>query len=475
MNWHFWNKTIFRKLAMLLSTIMVVALICGANLFDAKGLTSRQEINHFIEVRLIREITVPYNILFCVLIAVGMTLFLVGWKWYGKKIRAGILLNNIATGYLATVFLGYGLTTILAIKALSWEVVYSFVVSVVLYALLTVNIICRTQVEEASKSEKEDKAEGTDKSEKEDKAEETDKFEKKDIVEKTDKELKCAVISAVVALIISIVVIGIFVNIYNFIYDASYKEYKKIYSDSDYGFIAAEPDYRDYVRLQFVNYFNQEDEYFTYEELEESIENYNNDSGSWYSLWYCINYLRDINRYNTTNQINFSGYGYDDEPQKGYLNFVINQLRAQGIYPNEATREELDAACKHVYEVYTNRESVVVLGDEEGEIVIHIDVPESGNVEQVEVTWENQGYYAFVSDWYEVSSVGQGESKDADPVQAFEEGKIYYTQVNYNFAIPYVSSDRQNVQIDVTGGQLLIDELNDREPIDIWIMPGNTN
>ncbi|MBE5954484.1 MAG: hypothetical protein E7257_10115 [Lachnospiraceae bacterium] len=454
------NKTIFRKIAMLLSGIMMAALWCGANLIDSKGITGGGEINHFIENILIMEIRIPYNILFCILIAVGMVLFLIGWKWYEKKHRAGVLLNNIATGYLATVFLGYGLTCVLVLRAFSWAVVYSFAVSVVLYSMLAVNIASRLKTVETDKTENRDAKEATK--------------EATDNLAATDKSYKLAVASAVGALLITTLLIGIFVHIYIFIHNESYREYKKDYELNSYSFLGAEPDYKDYVRLQFVNYFNQDGEHFSYEELEESIDNFNSDSGSWYTLWYCISFVNDSRR-PSYNIMNFRDYGYGDAPHKGYLNFVQNQLRADGINPNEATHEELDAACKQVYEVYTGKAPVVVLGDQDGEIVIHINIPENGDVDEVEVTWENQGYYVNVTNWYEVSAVGQGQSKDAEPVEVLEEGKIYYTNVYYNFAIPYVSSDMPTVQLDVTGGKLLNDKLSYREPVDIWVAPGNAN
>ncbi|MBQ9936583.1 MAG: hypothetical protein IJO70_12110 [Lachnospiraceae bacterium] len=460
MDWHFLNKTIFRKIAMLLSGIMVAALWCGANLIDSKGITGGGEINHFIENILIMEIRIPYNILFCILIAVGMVLFLIGWKWYEKKHRAGVLLNNIATGYLATVFLGYGLTCVLVLRAFSWAVVYSFAVSVVLYAMLAVNIASRLKTVETDKTENRDAKEAT--------KEETDDLAV------TDRSYNLAVVSTVVALLITALFVGIFIHIYNSINNESYREYKKDYELNSYAFLGGEPDYKDYVRLQFVNYFNQDGEHFTYEELEESIDNFYNDSGSWYALWYCISFVDDSRR-PRYNAMNFRAYGYNDAPHKGYLNFVQNQLIADGINPAETTHEELDAACKQVYEVYTQKTPVIVLGDDDGEIVIHINIPESGDVDEVEVTWENQGYYAYVTYWYEVSAVGQGQSKDAEPVEVLEEGKIYYTNVYYNFAIPYVSSDMPTVQLDVTGGKLLNDKLSYREPVDIWVTPGSTN
>lgn len=460
MNWHFWNKTIYRKITMLLSTIMVVALCCGANLIDSKGITGGGEINHFIENVLILVIRIPYNILFSVLIAIGMVLFLIGWKWYEKKTRAGILLNNIATGYLATVFLGYGLTCVLVLRAFSWAVVYSFAVSVVLYAMLAVNIASKSKVDETDKTENRDAKDATK--------------EATDNLAATDKSYKLAVASTVGALLITALLIGIFVHIYIFIHNESYREYKKDYELNSYSFLGGEPDYKDYVRLQFVNYFNQDGEHFTYEELVESIGNFNNDSGSWYALWYCINFVNDSSR-PSYNAMNFRDYGYDDAPYKGYLNFVQNQLRVDGISPNEATYEELDAACKQVYEVYTQKTPVVVLGDDDGEIVIHINIPESGDTDAVEVTWENQGYYANVTDWYEVSAVGEGYSQGAEPVEELEDGKIYYTNVYYNFALPYIGSDMQSVQLDVEGGQLLNDKLSYREPIDIWVTPGSAN
>lgn len=447
MNWHFMNKTIYRKLVMLLAAIMGVVLSTKANLMGCQGLTERPEINYFIETQLLGEIKLPYNIFFGVLLVVGTALCLMGWKRYSNNHRDGVWLTNIATGYLATVFLGYGLTTTFLLKASSWEVVCAFVISVMLYILLGINLVYYKK--------------------------------NKDVISE-EKGLKRVVVSGVIAMAISVGGVAVFAHAYDYIYEASYKEFREYCSDEDYGFLQGELDYRDYVRLQFVNYFNQDGEHFTYDELKESIENYQSDSGSWYALWYCNGYVdrtvEYINNNRFTFQINFNGYGYYDAPHKGFLNFVTNQLQVNGISPSKATYEQLDEACEYVYETYINKTPPVVLGDDEGEIVVHITIPEDGNVEQVQVTWENEGYYAFVSDWYQVSEVGQGYSKDAEPVQVLEKGKLYYTKVYYNFALPYVRSDIPAVQLDVIGGQLVNEgNLGVKEPIDIWVIPGSTN
>lgn len=445
MNWHFWNKTIFRKLEMFFSTIMAVTLFFKANLVDGKILTDYEEINYFIEYGLINEIKDLYNKFFLALIVIGMLLFLVGWKRYSSKHRDGIWLNNIATGYLATVFLGYGLLTVLLLKVLSVDVICAFFISAFLYVILIIDVLY---------------------------------YKKNKDIMAEDKGLKRVIVSCVMAVAFCVGASVMFSAKYTDLYDTAYQEYKEHYINNDCAFLDGEFDYQDYILLQYVNYYNEDGKQFTIEELEEAINNFNDNSGSWYTLWYCIECIDNIDQRYTalSNQINYTDYGRSEEPHYGFYNHVKYKLRMDGILPWEASYEELEEACKYVYETHVNQVPRIELGDEEGEIIIGVNIPDSGNVDEVEMTWETEGYYAFTSDWYEVSEVGVANSKDAEPVQVLEEGKIYYTSIYYHFVIPYVGSDSQIVQLNVSGGTLLnSDDLNDEDPIDIWVMPGNAN
>ena len=442
MKWHFWSKTIFRKLVMFFSSFMGVVLLTKANLVEIKGVHKYPEVDFFVSEHFLGEIMPSYNLFYGGLILVGIGLVLLGWKRYGDRYRDGIWLNNIGTGYLATVFLGYGITNIILLHVISWDGVWAFVISGLLYVLFAKNVFHYTK--------------------------------HKRIFE-DDRRIKKVAIVSIVAGTITACAIGAFAVGYSSTWKDKYEGFKREYAKNDYGFIDQEYEYEKYLRLQFVNYFNPEGKTFTYEELEKSIDNYNSGQGSWYTLWYCSEFV-GLYGYDSETDINFSSYGYSKGAHYNFANFACDKLRTAGIEPSEATHEQIDEACKYVYDVYVNQEPVEIIGEAEGDIVINMELPDDGDVNDVVLTGDGKRYGAYALSWYEVSSIGQGAAKGAEPATVFENGKVYAVTVNVALVLPYFCYEDAKVEITGTKYEKMeVSSYRDTVSITLWVIPGNDN
>lgn len=441
MKWHFWNKTIFRKLVMLFSGFMGAILLAKANLIEAKGIHEFQEINCFIDEYFIKEIKPAYNLFYGALILVGMGLVLFGWKRCGNRYRDGIWLNNIGTALLATAFMCYGITNMSLLHVVSWDGVCAFVISAIMYIIFVKDVINYTK--------------------------------NKKIYEE-DRNIKKVAIAGIIAVSVIACATGVFAVNYRKTWDDNYETFRAVYADKDYGFIGEEEEYENYLRLQYVNYFNPEGKTFTYEELKKSIDNYNSKEGSWYTLWYCCECMGE-NENDSAIDASFSSYGYGNN-SRNFMNFVNRKLKSSGIRPSEATFEQIDEACKYIYDVYVNQTPMEIIGDIKGDIVIDVAIPEDGDVNGVVVTGDGKRYGGNIPSWYEVSSIGQKSVSGADQATVLEAGKVYVATINVSLALPYFC--HEDAKVDITGidyEKVEVSSYRDAISIAIWIIPGNNN
>ncbi len=440
MKWHFWSKTIYRRLVVFFTGIFGALLYTKVNLLGAQGLHKYPEINYMLEGKYLEEIIPNHNLFFGGLMAVGLALLVIGWKPYNNRRREGIWLNNIATGYLATVFLAYGITNLVVLRLMSYDVVLGFIISVLFYGLFIKNVIHYTK--------------------------------NKRIFEE-EESMKRVIVPGAIALVLVLLVVISFSKTYSSVYKDVYQEYKQSYANLRYSLDSEDYDKQNYVRLTFINYFNPDGENITLEELKESVENYNNDSGSWYELWYCMNYLKDI-RYLYTGDINFSDYGWSEDPDKAYLNYVILQLKANGIPSlSSASYEEIDVACEQVYEVYANQYPIVWLGDEEGEVVLNLDMANSNNIEDWTISGKDNNCLVEIGKCYEVKSVGDTEIGKTSVTQ-LEDGKIYHLTLYMDIPIPYKTVEEPQVEINgIEYEDIQIVGKSDYIRVTLWIITGN--
>lgn len=438
MKWHFWSKTIYRRLAMFFSGIFGALLLVNANLAQAKGLHKYPEINSFLEQEFREEIILPYNIFFCGLILVGLALFVVSWKPYNNRRREGIWLNNIATGYLATVFLGYGITTLAVLKLFSYDVILAFIISAFLYVLFVKDIFHYTK-------------------------------NKRIFAEESN--MKWVKVSGAIALVLSVVAIIIFSNMYKWIYDKSYQEYKEYYTKHSYSLLSEGNEKENYIRIKFVNYFNIDGVNITFDGFTESVNNIKDDSGSWYELWYCRNFLEEI-KYTGLGDINFSSYGWEEKPDVAYLWYVKTQLSINGVSGlASASYEEIDEACQQVYEIYANQYPIEFMGDEAGEVVLNIDTADSNNIEDWSISNNDNRYYGSIGTCRETSNLGD-TGYGNDSVTELKNGKMYALSLCAYLPLPYMSADEPQVTINgIDYKDIRISDGKDSIDITIWIIP----
>ncbi len=443
MKWHFWFKTLFRKLILFLSAFMGVILLTKSNLIMPSCLEKRPEIKYFIEEYFVHIIKLPYNIFFCLLIAIGVAFVLVGKKRYDNRYRDGIWLTNIGIAYLATTFVAYGVTTLGYLKLVSWEVVVAFLLGVSCYAMLVKNLL---------------------------------NYKRNRRILEEDTRLKLVKIPAIVGTALSIVIIVVFALIANRLWDESFDGYRSMYTKDEYHLMDEEYEDKRYLYVKFVNLFNPDEKTFTLEELNESIDNFKGDSGSWYTLWYFNQYLQELDD-SYGMEVNFSSYGYSKKPSMNFANLVWKKLKQDGINPEEATYEQMDSASQYVYEIYINQTPLVVLGDDE-EICVDITIPHDGNVQDIEISCDSDSYYGYINEWLLVEKEGQEPDKDAQGVETLENGNVYYARVRIPFVLPYFICQDANIVVTVNGEKchkVYSDSYGDMTSVEIWVTLGGEN
>jgi len=440
MKWHLWSKNIYRRLVIFFTGIFGALLFTKSNLIGAKGIHKYPEINHLLEGEFLEEIRPFQNWFFGGLMIIGIALLVVGWKPYSNRRREGIWLNNIATGFLATVFLTYGITTLTVLKLMSYDAILAFVISGLLYVLFIKNVIHYSK-------------------------------NKKIFVQ--ERSMKRVIVSVAIALILVALGTISFCKKYKNVYAEEYNEYKKEYSSRMYSLDAEDYDKENYIRLKFINYFNIDGENITIEELKQSVENYNNDSGSWYELWYCIDFLYEL-RYTGIEDINFTSYGWDEKPDVAYLSYVKIQLLINGAPGlGSASYEEIDQACQQVYEIYANQYPIELLGDDEGELVLNLDMADSKNIEDWSISCEDDYYYGRIGSCRQASSI-EDSGNGNDAVTELKNGELYKLTLYIDIPLPYKTIEEPQVEINgIEYKKLSVSGKDDNIRIDLWIIPDN--
>lgn len=397
MNWHNLNKLLLRRIIFVTGVAMLIMLINKINLMGVEIVAKYGEVKVITERYFLEAITPSFSGFFSKLFLVFVVMLLLSWKGFSEYKRSGIWLYNGAIGVLFAWHVEYVLLSLLAIKVFSWYTVLAGVMAIIYFMYLVGNVVYYTK-------HKEDMEEGS----------------------KITIPLACLVVAIIAIVMLSVNFLEKYKDMWN---DTENKAISNMWrNDSDE--LVDEITFEDYIKLQYANYFNPEGEYFTIEEFEEAVNNYNSGEGSWYALWYVL----DSKGYEM-----FYDYDMDDNGWNFYIKYVARELEAKGIDPETATYEELGEACKYVYDVYAAQTEKAYIGDEESEIVIHVELPENNNPDDVVLTHEGEGYYAVIDEWYKVEDKDEKIYGREDAAERFEEGCMYmayitiYTRVSYAF------------------------------------------
>lgn len=471
MKWHFKNKSIWGKLVIFFGTMFGVVLYSMSNLtgikkdslnsYNAIAISSSESESFFIEEYLLGEIKAPYNTMFLVLCIAGVVVLLCSWKRFKNRYSDGIILYNIGVGLLSATMLGYGFATTLFLKMFSWEVVSAFGLGTLMLALLVKNVIHYSKNKSIIKDEDEEDA-------------------KKNRI----KKLLRVGIPSVIALGLSASSIVTFSGDYSHIKKETMEEFWERYEDIRY-LLNEEINESDYIAVKYVNYFNPEGRTISYEAVEQEIKNYIAEDNyhsikNCDNLWYCLEYFYSTNKkYNQTNVFSSLDYEWQDT-YAVFVSKVKDKLLVDGLSSSEATHQQLDEACQYVYDMYVGQTPMVRLGDDEGELVVHIDMPESKNADEIKVTWEGEGYRAYINDWYEMDNVGDWSINGLEPATSLEDGKIYYACVRMQLVLPYYASEESKLPLVSIDGVICEDVKtsvrgNDTVYADIWVIPGKDN
>lgn len=440
MKWYNKCKFIVNKLVLTCSAIMGFILLTGKGLLGATGIHKYGEINYFVENYYVPSVYKTHNYFFGALIVLGALIMIFGWKSFDGKNRDGIWLENMSIGFLATAFVGYGLTTQLTLHVMCWSVITAYIMGALLLVLFVINLIYFTK-------HKEIRSEHTGM-----------------------KKVLLGVIVTVVFTVAGGIYYGRDIDDK---WDEKYLEFCEIYEGEIWGLL------RDdhaliYNRLQFVNYFNQDGKSFTIEELEESIANFKNKEGSWYTLWYCIEFLNDVFAFRET-PVSFSDYDYNGNPAKGFWVYTCRYLILKDIDVDTASDEQLDEACRYVYECITNQVPIELVGEEE-ELVFHISIPKSGDESDVSVIVDSDKFYPSTMLWYEAGSVGERFQSGSEPVDVIREGTMYRVQLEAYCGMPYAFSKDAKVAINgVEYEELEVEVEHDNLTVYIWLTPSGIN
>ncbi len=471
MKWHFKNKSIWGKLVIFFGTMFGVVLYSMSNLtgikkdslnaYNAIAISSSEAESFFIEEYLLGEIKAPYNTIFLLLCIAGVAVLLCSWKRFKSRYSDGIILYNIGVGLLSATMLGYGFATTLFLKMFSWEVVSAFGLGTLMLALLVKNVIHYSKNKSIIKSEDEE-----------------------NVKNNKIKKLLRVVIPSVIALGLSASSIVTFSGDYSHIKKETMEEFWERYEDVSY-LLNDEINESDYIAVKYVNYFNPEGRTISYEAVEQEIKNYIAEDNyhsikNCDNLWYCLEYIYSTNKkYNQTNVFSSLGYEWQDT-YTAFVSNVTEKLFIDGIASSEATHQQLDEACQYIYDLYTGQTPMVCLGDDEGELVVHIDMPESKNVDDIKVTWEGEGYCAYINDWYEMDNVGDWSINGLEPATTLENGKIYYARVRMQLTLPYYALEEPEAPLVSIDGVTCEDietyaRGKDNVYADIWVIPGKDN
>lgn len=193
-----------------------------------------------------------------------------------------------------------------------------------------------------------------------------------------------------------------------------------------------------YVRVWFVNHYNNDGEVYDMEEIAEATENLMAENGkSWYRLQqFYLSYKAICEEHK------FDKYVADYEKNNAGIIFtdsVEKRLRVLGIDIKEASKEEIDTACEYVYNIFAADEEVKTI--EEVSFSLVEPVPEEKPEFDVEVE-PDCGYGAEVRSWERVSHVGAKNPIEClSEDMAFEYDSVYLAVVDVFHDVDSVIKD----------------------------------
>lgn len=207
-----------------------------------------------------------------------------------------------------------------------------------------------------------------------------------------------------------------------------------------------------YIKVWFVNHFNDEGEEYNPEELAEAAQNLRTQNGkSWYRFQqFCDSYWAvegeySFDRYDF-NEINT----YADGNSGIFLSCVRRRLENTGIAFEEADEEDIDLACEYVQDIFVSDEELKTIADVSFEPV----APVPGEEPEYDVTFElGNGYAAHVYKWARVSHVGSAnpiEYLTPENGKKFEDNSVYLAEIEVIHDVDYVV-DADNVSVELPG------------------------
>lgn len=218
-----------------------------------------------------------------------------------------------------------------------------------------------------------------------------------------------------------------------------------------------------YITLQYVNLFNDRGRIYTPEEMDEAIYNlvyYGGNSyycgDSWYPI---VEFNKDLDT--IEEKYDFSQYSYKDSVEPDYFVFGIlvrrrlESLSQRGTgFCEEFNKEEVDAACKYVYDILLTGKPIEEIGENGEEITITIPNKISAGEEgHYDIATNYENAYATIVYWSKVDSAGskealEGYSSQDEEEFIFEEGCTYMAKINVYPELTYCFNDNMKVVVE---------------------------
>ncbi|MBE5947165.1 MAG: hypothetical protein E7259_09575 [Lachnospiraceae bacterium] len=215
-----------------------------------------------------------------------------------------------------------------------------------------------------------------------------------------------------------------------------------------------------YITLQFVSLFNDRGRIYTPEEMDEAIYNlvyYGGNSyycgDSWYPI---IEFNKDLD--DIEEKYDFSQYSYKDSVEPDYFVFNILVTRRLeclgqrgGDFYEEFNKEEVDAACKYVYDFLLTGKPIEEIGEDGEEIVITIpDKVGAGEAGYYDIDTNYENAYATIVYWGKVDNGETTETFSSAEKEefTFEEGCTYMAKINIYPELTYCFNDNMKIVVE---------------------------
>jgi len=218
-----------------------------------------------------------------------------------------------------------------------------------------------------------------------------------------------------------------------------------------------------YITLKFVSLFNDRGRIYTPEEMDEAIYNlvyYGGNSyycgDSWYPI---VEFNKDLDA--IEEKYDFSQYSYKDSVEPDYFVFNILVTRRLeclgqrgGDFYEEFDKEEVDAACKYVYDFLLTGKPIEEIGENGEEIAITIPNKISAGEEgHYDISTNYENAYATIVYWSKVDYAGskeaiEGYSSYDEEEFIFEKGCTYMAKINVYPELSYCFNDNMKVVVE---------------------------